>query len=63
VALGSIGNNRGAIVAGIALGLFQQAANFLVGGVFSSVAVFSVFIVALLIVPQGLFGAPPTRRV
>jgi branched-chain amino acid transport system permease protein len=63
VALGGIGNNRGAVVAGLALGLFQQAANFLVGGVFSSVAVFSVFIVTLLMVPQGLFGAPPTRRV
>jgi branched-chain amino acid transport system permease protein len=63
VALGSIGNNRGAVVAGLALGLFQQAANFLVGGVFSSVAVFGVFIVVLLIVPQGLFGEPPARRV
>jgi branched-chain amino acid transport system permease protein len=51
------------VVAGIALGLFQQAANFLVGGVFSSVAVFGVFIVVLLIVPQGLFGEPPARRV
>jgi branched-chain amino acid transport system permease protein len=63
VALGGIGNNRGAVVAGLALGLFQQAANYLVGGVFSSVAVFGVFIVALLIVPQGLFGAPAVRRV
>ena len=42
----------------MALGLFQQAANFLVGGIFASVAVFSVFIVVLLLAPQGLFGAP-----
>src|ERR1700704_6030874 len=34
VALGGLGNSRGAIFGGLALGLFQQAANFLVGGVF-----------------------------
>jgi branched-chain amino acid transport system permease protein len=63
VALGGIGNNRGAVITGIGLGLFQQAANYLVGGVFAAVAVFSVFIVCLLLAPQGLFGAPATRRV
>ena len=63
VALGGLGNNRGAVAGGLALGLFQQAANFLVGGVFASVAVFAVFIVVLLAAPQGLFGAPPVRRV
>jgi len=63
VALGSLGNNRGAVVGGFALGLFQQAANFAVGGVFASVAVFAVFIVVLLAAPQGLFGAPAARRV
>jgi branched-chain amino acid transport system permease protein len=63
VALGGMGNNRGAIVGGIALGIFQQAANFLVGGIFASVAVFVVFIVVLLAAPQGLFGTSTTRRV
>ena len=63
VALGGLGNNRGAIIGGIALGVFQQAANFLVGGVFASVAVFAVFIVVLLAAPQGLFGSPAARRV
>ena len=63
VALGGLGNNRGAVIGGLALGLFQQAANFTVGGVFSSVAVFVVFIVVLLAAPQGLFGAPAARRV
>ena len=63
VALGGLGNNRGAVVGGLALGLFQQAANFLVGGVFASVAVFAVFILALLAAPQGLLGAPAARRV
>jgi branched-chain amino acid transport system permease protein len=63
VALGGLGNNRGAVIGGLALGLFQQAANFIVGGVFASVAVFVVFIVVLLVAPQGLFGAPVARRV
>jgi len=62
-ALGGLGNNRGAVVGGLALGLFQQAANFTVGGVFASVLVFAVFIVVLLAAPQGLFGAPAVRRV
>ncbi|HVY18093.1 MAG TPA: branched-chain amino acid ABC transporter permease [Rhodopila sp.] len=63
VALGGLGNNRGAIIGGLALGLFQQAANFTFGGVFASVAVFIVFIVVLLAAPQGLFGATAARRV
>jgi branched-chain amino acid transport system permease protein len=63
VALGGLGNNRGAIIGGLALGLFQQAANFIFGGVFASVAVFIVFIVTLLVAPQGLFGTTPARRV
>ena len=63
VALGGLGNNRGAIIGGLALGLFQQAANFTFGGVFASVAVFLVFIMVLLAAPQGLFGAPAARRV
>jgi branched-chain amino acid transport system permease protein len=63
VALGGLGNNRGAVVGGFALGLFQQTANFLVGGIFSSIAVFVMFIVVLLAAPQGLFGAPTARRV
>lgn len=63
VALGGLGNNRGAVIGGLALGLFQQAASYLVGGVFVSVAVFAVFIVVLLAAPGGLFGAAAARRV
>ena len=63
VALGGLGNNRGAVIGGLALGVFQQAANFLMGGVVAGVAVFAVFIVVLLVAPQGLFGSPPARRV
>src|SRR5580700_8539249 len=63
VALGGMGNNRGALIAGLLLGLFQQAANFLVGGIFASVAVFTVFILVLLARPEGLAGAALQRRV
>ena len=63
VALGGMGNNRGTVVAGLLLGLFQQAANFLVGGIFASVAVFTVFIIVLLVRPEGLAGSSLQRRV
>ncbi len=63
VALGGMGSNRGAVIGGLALGLFQQAANFLVGGIFAAVAVFVVFIVVLLLRPEGLAGAATARRV
>jgi branched-chain amino acid transport system permease protein len=63
VALGGMGNNRGAVVAGLLLGLFQQTANFLVGGIFASVAVFTVFIIVLLARPEGLAGTASQRRV
>jgi branched-chain amino acid transport system permease protein len=63
VALGGLGNNRGAVIGGLALGLFQQAANFTIGGIFASVAVFVVFIVVLLAAPQGVFGGAAARRV
>jgi len=63
VALGGLGNNRGAIFGGLALGIFQQAATFMVGGIFASVAVFALFIAMLLAFPQGLAGAPATRRI
>jgi branched-chain amino acid transport system permease protein len=63
VALGGMGSNRGAVIGGLALGIFQQAANFLVGGIFAAVAVFAVFIVVLLLRPEGLAGAATARRV
>ena len=63
VSLGGMGNNRGAVVAGLLLGLFQQTANFLVGGIFASVAVFAVFIIVLLARPDGLVGTAQQRRV
>ena len=63
VALGGMGSNRGAVIGGLALGLLQQWANFQVSGIFSAVVVFVVFIVVLLLRPEGLAGAATARRV
>jgi branched-chain amino acid transport system permease protein len=63
VALGGMGSNRGAVIGGLALGLFQQTANVLLGGIYAAVAVFAVFIVVLLLRPEGLAGAAAARRV
>lgn len=63
VALGGMGSNRGAVIGGLALGLLQQSANFLFGGIFASVAVFAVFIAIILVRPEGLAGAAVMRRV
>src|SRR5215470_7712201 len=63
VALGGMGSNRGAVAGGLALGLFQQAASFLVGGIFASVAVFVVFIIVLLARPEGFARVAAARRV
>lgn len=63
VALGGMGSNRGAVIGGLLLGLFQQMANYFFGGVFASVAVFVVFIVVLLARPEGLAGSATARRV
>jgi branched-chain amino acid transport system permease protein len=63
IAIGGLGNNRGAVIGGLVLGVVQQACNFVFGGVFASVAVFLIFIAALLAVPQGMFGTARARRV
>jgi branched-chain amino acid transport system permease protein len=63
VALGGMGSNRGAVIGGLALGLFQQTANVLLGGIYAAVAVFAVFIAVLLLRPEGLAGVAAARRV
>jgi branched-chain amino acid transport system permease protein len=63
VALGGMGSTRGAVIGGLLLGLFQQVANYFFGGVFAAVAVFVVFIIALLARPEGIAGSAIARRV
>jgi branched-chain amino acid transport system permease protein len=63
IAIGGIGSNRGALVGGLTVGILQQIANYVVGGVFVGVVTFALFIVVLVLVPQGLFGTTVARRV
>lgn len=63
IAIGGIGSNRGALVGGLTVGILQQIANYLVGGVFVGVVTFALFIVVLVLMPQGLFGSTVARRV
>jgi branched-chain amino acid transport system permease protein len=63
IAIGGIGSNRGALVGGLTVGILQQIANYVVGGVFVGVVTFALFIVVLVLVPQGLFGSTVARRV
>lgn len=63
IAIGGIGSNRGALVGGFTVGILQQIANYAVGGVFVGVVTFALFIVVLVLVPQGLFGTSVARRV
>src|SRR5512133_1707995 len=63
IAIGGIGSNRGALVGGLTVGILQQIANYVVGGVFVGVVTFALFIVVLVLVPQGLFGTTTARRV
>ena len=63
IAIGGIGSNRGALVGGLTVGILQQIANYVVGGVFVGVVTFALFIVVLVLVPQGLFGTSVARRV
>jgi branched-chain amino acid transport system permease protein len=63
IAMGGLGSNRGALIGGFFLGILQQAANYVVGGVFVGVVTFVVFIALLLLVPRGLFGHAVARRV
>ena len=63
IAIGGLGSNRGALIGGLGLGILQQFANYLVGGLFVGVVTFAVFIAFLLVIPQGLFGSALVRRV
>lgn len=63
IAIGGIGSNRGALVGGLIVGILQQIANYAVGGVFVGVVTFALFIVVLVLMPQGLFGSTVARRV
>ena len=54
--LGGIGNIRGAMAGGIALGLLETYSAAILGTQWKAITVFVVLILVLLFKPTGLFG-------
>ena len=57
LALGGIGNVWGALTAGLLLGVIESLAAYYVGAGWSDAISYAVFILVLIFLPQGLFGA------
>lgn len=62
-ALGGMGNNVGALVAGLLLGLIEQLTLRYWQGGYVNFVILAVLLVLLLLRPAGLFGQTVTRRV
>jgi branched-chain amino acid transport system permease protein len=61
--LGGLTSIPGAIVGGFLLGVIEQlAANYIASGL-QEIAAFIVMFIVLTVIPQGLFGSTPRRRV
>lgn len=58
--LGGLGNITGALLAAVIVGFSYSLSNFLIGGVFTPIVVFFLFIVAIIIFPRGIFKSERT---
>jgi branched-chain amino acid transport system permease protein len=56
VALGGFGSITGSLVAGILIGVIEVTAGLLIAPAFKYVGVFLIYLIVVLIRPQGLFG-------
>jgi branched-chain amino acid transport system permease protein len=56
VALGGFGSIPGSLVAGVLIGVIEVLAGLLIAPAFKYVAVFLIYLIVVLIRPQGLFG-------
>lgn len=63
LSVGGVGNIMGGLIGGLALGVIETFAARYVGDQFREVAVFAVFILVLVLRPQGLFGRTAVRVV
>ncbi|MBR0934287.1 branched-chain amino acid ABC transporter permease [Bradyrhizobium jicamae] len=62
-AVGSIGNNRGALVAGYVIGVTEAIGASLLSPGYQEAVIFVVVLAILLLKPEGLFGSPNARTV
>ena len=62
-AVGGIGDNRGALLAGYLLGITEAIGATVLSPAYQTASTFALLLVILLIKPQGFFGQPETRRV
>ena len=53
---GGLGNIWGAVMSGVIIGVVESAAALLLGGSWSEVVIYSIFVLTLLFRPSGLFG-------
>jgi branched-chain amino acid transport system permease protein len=56
VALGGFGSIPGALIAGLMIGVIEALSGFFIDPAYKYVIVFSIYIIVVLIRPQGLFG-------
>lgn len=60
--LGGIGNLWGALVSGIIIGVVESVTGYYVGGGWSEFMIYLIFILILLVKPEGLFGKGNRRE-
>jgi len=63
LAAGGLGSNLGALVGGLALGLFSTFATYFFGGEYQQTIAVGLLIIILLLKPEGLFGQRQVRAV
>jgi branched-chain amino acid transport system permease protein len=61
--LGGLTSASGVMIAGLAYGLIEAMVTTLVGSSYTQIVVFSVVIVALAVMPNGLFGRAAVKKV
>ena len=61
--VGGVGNNAGALLGGLLVGVLGLCAAFEYGGEFQNLVSLALLVVVLMLRPQGLFGRQAARRV
>jgi branched-chain amino acid transport system permease protein len=56
VALGGFGSVPGALVAGLLIGVIESVSAYAIGAIYKDIVVYSLFVLALWLRPQGLMG-------